>query len=327
MIENRTVDIKQNTSDRNKVIEEFNKLFVDFREKNSNVQDLEHFETLRTEKITFDNKVTTKSNTCTGKSQKQNMHAQFDQRVTTISQLKGPGKEEFIEKALDFACNIQYGNLRAQALSLLVPILEGKKKVGLIEKAIYSCSNIQDENERALVLSSLVHHLKGHDKEELIEHILDFSSKIQYGDAKFQILSLLVPYLYGSKNEVIMEKALELVSGIISEYKRIESFSLLLPYMDKQRKEEILEQALESAFNLKDKGMQLKALANIIPYLDASKQKEISRKTIYLKQMDQSEYLRRGATALLRRIETLSSLVPYFDISHPISGLIQANRN
>jgi hypothetical protein len=57
MIENRTVDIKQNTSDRDKVIEEFNQLFVGFREKNSNVQDLEHFETLITEKITFDNKV------------------------------------------------------------------------------------------------------------------------------------------------------------------------------------------------------------------------------------------------------------------------------
>jgi hypothetical protein len=39
--------------------------------------------------------------------------------------------------------------------------------------------------------------------------------------------------------------------------------------------------------------MQLKALEAIIPYLDASKQKEISRKTTYLKPIDQSEYLRR----------------------------------
>jgi len=131
---------------------------------------------------------------------------------------------------------------------------------------------------------------------------------------------LLVPHLDGSKNEAIMEKALELVSGIISEYKRIESFSLLLPYMDKQRKEEILEQALESAFNLKDKCMKVQALSAIIPYLDASKQKEISRKTIYSKHPSQSEYLRRGATALLRRTETLSSLVSYSNVSRPISG-------
>ena len=130
MVENRSVDIKQNTNDRDKVIKEFNRLFADFREKSSNAQDLEHFETLGTEKISFDNKVI-KSSICTGKLQGQNMHNQFDQRVTTISQLKGPEKEEFIEKALDFACNIQYGDLRAQALSLLVPILEGKKRLNL----------------------------------------------------------------------------------------------------------------------------------------------------------------------------------------------------
>ena len=57
MVENRSVDIKQNSNDRDKVIEEFNKLFADFREKSSNAQDLEHFETLGTEKISFDNKV------------------------------------------------------------------------------------------------------------------------------------------------------------------------------------------------------------------------------------------------------------------------------
>ena len=57
MVENRSVDIKQNTNDRDKVIEEFNKLFADFREKSSNAQDIEHFETLGTEKIAFDNKV------------------------------------------------------------------------------------------------------------------------------------------------------------------------------------------------------------------------------------------------------------------------------
>jgi hypothetical protein len=130
---------------------------------------------------------------------------------------------------------------------------------------------------------------------------------------------LLVPNLSGSKNEAIMEKALELVSGLISEYKKIESFSLLLPYMDEQRKEEILEQALELAFSLKDNGMKAQAFSVIIPYLDESRQKEISKRAICFKHEVQSEYLRRGAAALLRRVETLSSLAPYFGFSCPIA--------
>jgi hypothetical protein len=237
MVENRSVDINQDSSDRAKIIEKFNKLFEDFREKSSNVQDLEHLEIRKTEKNAFDNRVTTKSSAYAEKPPGQYKHNQLDQRVIIVSQLKGSGKEEFIEKALDFACNIQYGDLRPQALSLLIPLLEGPKKVEFIENVLYFSSNIQDENERVLVLSSLGHHLRGHDKEELIEHIFDFSSHIQYGDARLQILSSLVPYLYGSKNESIVEKALELVSGIISKYQRIESFSLLLPFMDEQRKE------------------------------------------------------------------------------------------
>jgi hypothetical protein len=44
-----------------------------------------------------------------------------------VSQLKDPFKEEFVEKAIDFACKIQSGYLRAQTLSLIIPILEGKK--------------------------------------------------------------------------------------------------------------------------------------------------------------------------------------------------------
>jgi hypothetical protein len=323
MVENNSVDIKENLSDRDKVINEFNKLFKDFREKCSNCQDLAHFEPLRTEKIAFDNKIATKSGIDAGKRQRHYAYNQLNQNVATVSQLNVPGKEEFIEKALDLACNIQYGDLRAQALSLLVSILDGQKKVEFIEHALYSSSNIQDENERALVLSSLVCHLRGHDNEELIEHILDFSSHIQYGDAKFQILSSLVPYLYGSTNESIMGKALELVSGIISEYQRIESFSLLLPFMDEQRKEESLEQALELAFNLKDKNLALRAFSVIIPHLDESRQKEISEKAVYFKHDVQSEheskYLHRAAAAMLRRVETLSSLTLHLDVSYSTS--------
>jgi hypothetical protein len=319
MVERNSVDIKQNSNDRDKAIKEFNKLFENFIERSGNVQGLENFEILGTGKIAFNSIVTAKSGTYNGKLQGLYTHNQLDKIVKIFSQLKEPGKEEFIGSALNFACNIQYGDLRAQALSILAPILDGQKKVEFIEKVLYFTSNIQDEKERALVLSSLVHHLNGHDKEEIIEHILGFSSKIQYDDAKFQILSSLIPHFDGSKNEAIMDKALELVSGFISEYKKVKSFSLLLPYMDEERKEEILGQALELAFKLKDNGMKVQALSAIIPYLDESKQSEISVKVIYFKHMIKSKYLHRGAAALLRRAETLSSLAPYLDVSCSIS--------
>ncbi len=315
MVERHSIDIKQNSNGRDKAIKEFNKLFENFIERSGNVRDLENFEILGTGKIAFNNTVTAKSGTYNGKLQGLYTHNQLDKRVKIFSQLKEPGNEEFIESALNFACNIQYGDLRAQALSILVPILDGSKKVEFIEKVLYFTSNIQDENERALVLSSLVYHLNGHDKEEIIEHILDFSSKIQYDDAKFQILSSLIPHFAGSKNEAIMDKALELVSGFISEYKKIESFSLLLPYMDKQRKEEILEQALELAFNLKGKSMMAQAISAIIPGLDKSKKKEISEKIFYLKRMGRCTYLYDRAAVLRKRAETLSSLAQYSDIS------------
>ena len=104
-----------------------------------------------------------------------------------------------MEKSLDFACNIQYGDLRAEILSNIVPILEGPGKIEFIKKAFYSASAIEDEVERALVFASLGRHLRGPGKEELIVRIFEFSFFIKYDDAKFQILSSLVPHLYGSE--------------------------------------------------------------------------------------------------------------------------------
>ena len=254
--------ITQNSSEKTRVLEEFNKLFEEFTAKKgtvSTVQDLEQLEA-------------------------------------------GSGKEEIMEKALDFASRIQYGDLRSQALSLLVPYLKGPEKVRLIEKALYSTSNIQDEDERARVLSSLVPHLKGPDREEIIEDILDFSPHIQYGDAKFQILSLLVPNLEGSGNEGLMEKALEMAAGIQSEYQRVQSFSLLVPHLKGQRKEEIIEEALELASNLKDKDMRPQALSFIVLHLDETRKKEIFEKALEMA---------TGIKSESRRAQALFSLVPY----------------
>ncbi|MDD3246017.1 MAG: hypothetical protein PHF18_04025 [Methanosarcina sp.] len=254
--------ITQNSSEKTRVLEEFNKLFEEFTAKKgtvSTVQDLEQLEA-------------------------------------------GSGKEEIMEKALDFASRIQYGDLRSQALSLLVPYLKGPEKVRLIEKALYSTSNIQDEDERARVLSSLVPHLKGPDREEIIEDILDFSPHIQYGDAKFQILSLLVPNLEGSGNEGLMEKALEMAAGIQSEYQRVQSFSLLVPHLKGQRKEEIIEEALELASNLKDKDMRPQALSFIVLHLDETRKNELFEKALEMA---------TGIKSESRRAQALFSLVPY----------------
>jgi len=337
MADDSSINIKQNSSDRNKVLEEFNRLLEEFRAKSSTIQDLEQFGTSGTEMTFPDMRVATGNFSNAGKPYQHYTHIQLDQRVITedspiairmakiadikvknqnkatqgtqaffslVSQLKDPVKEEFMEKALDFACDIQYGDLRAEILSMLIPVLDGPRKVEFIKKALYSASNIADEAERALVLSSLSRHLRGPGKEELIERIFDFSYYIEYGDAKFQILSSLIPHLYGSKNEAIMEKALELVSVILSEYQRIESYSLLLPYLNEQKKEEIIEQALKLAFNLKDKDMRPQALSLIIPYLDEPEQKEILEKALNLARGIQSEY---------RKSMALSSLAPYLD--------------
>ena len=58
MVENHSVDLKQNSNDRDKVIKELDKLFENFIEK-----------------------------------QGQYPHNQLDKRVTTFSQLKEQGKE------------------------------------------------------------------------------------------------------------------------------------------------------------------------------------------------------------------------------------------
>ncbi len=327
--------VAQNSTDKNKIFEEFNKLLEGFLAK-SVAKDLEQFEIPNANKINSDLGVASENGINIRNLRSQYTHVQLNQGIVTdgspssirmakiaemkfkgqgeaqklqttlslISQLEGPEKEEYLEKALEFASRIEYGDLRSHALSLLIPYLDGPGRTELIEKALYSAANIQDEDERAAVLSSLLPHLRGKGKERLLENIFACTFFIKYDDAKFQILSSLVPHVYGSKNEKILDKALEIISGIQSDYLKIESFSLIIPYLSGQRKEEAIEEALQLAFNLKDKDMRPEALSFIIQHLDGSRQKEVLEKALELAVGIESRY---------RQVQAFSSLVPYID--------------
>lgn len=330
--------VKQNSIDKIKILEEFNKLIEVFLAK-STAQDLEQFK-LPDSKNTFtDLKVAVGDGAVIKNPRPRYTHIQLNQGIATedsspiairmakiagmdfkgqseaqkyqtllslVSQFEGPVKEEFMEKALEFASSIPYADVRSKILSLLVPYLDGPRRTELIEKALYSASSIDDEDERAAVLSSIVPYLRGPGKERFIENIFAFAVHIRYGDAKFQILSSFIPHLYGSKNERLMEKALELASGIQSEYRRVESFSMLTPYLKGQRKEEIIEETLQLASNLKDKDMRPEALSFIIQYLNESRQKEVLEKALEMAS---------GIKPESRRAQALSLLVPYLDES------------
>lgn len=345
MTEDSLNDIGQSSDERNKVLEEFNRLLDEFLAQGSTFQDLEQLGVPSVKMAALDSEAAAEGNITDRKPWKYT-HILLDQRTLAenspiaarmrqiaeikvknpskeaqrtkilfllVSQLKGPVKEEFMEKALDFACNVQYGDLRAEILSNIIPILEGPRKAEFIKKALYSASAIEDENERALVFSSLARHLRGPGKEELIVRIFEFSFFIEYDDAKFQILASLVPHLYGSEKykseketEGIINTALELVSGLISDYRKIESYSMLLPLLNEQRKNEILGIALKLAFNLKDRDMRPEALAFIVPYMSEPRKSEIIGEAFKLANEVKSEY---------RRSMALSSLAPYIEES------------
>lgn len=334
--ENKTKFESQNSIDKNKILEEFEKMLGEFLAKSA-IHDMEQFE-ISNNTTPSNSNVTNDIGVDVRNLKSPYTHIQLDQRISTegspsnirmakiagmnfkgesatqkiqetlsqISEFRDPEKEEYIKKALNFASKIQYGDVRAQILSLLVPYLDGPGRTELIEKAIYSASNIDDENERAMVLSSLLPHLRGAGKERLIENIFVCTAHIQYADAKFQILYSLVPHLYGSKNEKILEKALEMISGMQSDFLKIESFSLLIPYLKKQRKEEIIEEVLQLACNLKDRDMRPEALSLIIQYLDEPQQKNVLLKALKLASEVKSQD---------RRARALSSLVPYLEES------------
>lgn len=271
----------QNSNDKARVLKEFNELLEKLTAKNSCV-----------------NKISDGSGVNT------NSTISADSTWNSEPSECGTEKEEILEKTLDFACQIQYGDLRSRALSLVVPYLEGPKKREYIKKVLYSTSNIHDDAERARVFAPLASLLEGPGKEKLVEEIFEFSPHIQYDDAKFEILSLIVPHLDNTTNEALLEKALEMIAGIQSEFLRIQAFSFLVPCLHGQRKEEIIEETIHLASNLKDKDMRPQALLFLIPHLDEARKKEI---------LEKAREIAYGIKSESRRIRALSSLVPYLE--------------
>lgn len=271
----------QNSNEKARVLEEFNELL---------------------EKLIAKNSCVSNSGDCRGVSTSSTISA--DHTGNSEPSECGIGKEEILEKTLDFACQIQYGDLRSRALSLVVPYLEGQKKGEYIKKVLYSASNIHDDAERATVFAPFSPQIGGSGKEELIEDIFDFSPHIRYDDAKFEILSLIVPHLDNTTNEALLEKALEMTAGIQSEFLRVQAFSMLMPCLSGQRKEEIIEEALQLASNLKDKDMRPQAFLFVTPHLDEARKKEI---------LEKAHEIAYGIKSESRRIQALSSLVPYLE--------------
>ena len=70
MVENLSVNIKQNSNDRDRVFKEYNKLFEDIIAQNSGIQDTEHFKILKNEETAINN------------------------RISILSKFKSPEKEE-----------------------------------------------------------------------------------------------------------------------------------------------------------------------------------------------------------------------------------------
>ncbi|AKB51032.1 hypothetical protein MSBRW_1779 [Methanosarcina barkeri str. Wiesmoor] len=319
---------KQTLSDRIRVLDEFNRLLEAFVTRKGISQGPERYGMQNTEKPVTGLKVVgekspsdlrieqiaeirhiTKTSSAKAGAEKTDNEIQDKVQkakalLMLISRLEKSEKRDIMGEALDFASQIQYGDLRSQALSLSVLYMDEPKKAESIEKALESASHIQDENERALVLSSLLPHLRGSGKEELIENIFCFSHHLQYGDTKFQILSSLVPHLYGLKNEAIIERALELIEVIFSDYQKVQALSSLIPYLNEQKKEEVLEQVLQLAFGLKDKDMRPEALSYVLPHLDEPRKEEILKKALNLASGIKSES---------QKSEALSSLSPYLD--------------
>lgn len=340
IIEKESIRLKrQSPNYRNKVFEELNKLLEEFLAKKNNAEDLEQLELSNNKPNSFIEEESPETSINVRNLRRQYTHIQLNQgvqsdgspsairmakiaemnikgqgeaqkfqaRLSVLSELQGQVKDEFMEKILDYASRIEHGDLRSQALSLIIPYLEEPRRAELIEKALWSASNIQDEDERSLVISSLIPHLRGPGKERLIENIFAFAVHIQYSDAKFQILSSLVPHLYGlRRNERILEKALELADSILSDYLRVQALSLLVPYLDWLKSEEILDKALQIASNLKDKDTSPQALSFVIPYLDGARKEEIIKKACEMATGIKSEH---------RKAQALSSLVPYLDES------------
>ena len=81
MAEDRSNDIKQSSSDRNKVLGEFNRLLEEFLAKSNIVQDLEHLGSQSGEMTALNNEVTAEGNIILRKPLQKYTHIQLGQGI------------------------------------------------------------------------------------------------------------------------------------------------------------------------------------------------------------------------------------------------------
>ncbi|AKB64636.1 hypothetical protein MSMAS_1440 [Methanosarcina mazei S-6] len=197
-----------------------------------------------------------------------------------IPYLDSPKKEEVIEKCLDSISIIigdGYEYESVAALSAIVPYFVDQEKV--IVRALDVVSKIEYDDVRAEALSTIVPHLDEQKKEETIEKILDATLKIKGNNyAKAEALSVIVPYLERQKKEEIIEKILDAAYKIENDHVRANTLLTIVPYLDDQKKEDFIEKILNVASKIKSGIGISKILLSIDPKLDGQKKEELMEK-------------------------------------------------
>src|SRR5690606_6434947 len=114
------------------------------------------------------------------------------------------------------------------ALSAIVPYFVDQEKV--IVRALDVVSKIEYDDVRAEALSTIVPHLDEQKKEETIEKILDATLKSKGNNyAKAEALSVIVPYLERQKKEEIIEKILDAAYKIENDHVRANTLLTIVP--------------------------------------------------------------------------------------------------
>ncbi|MBN2548831.1 MAG: hypothetical protein JXB15_06725 [Anaerolineales bacterium] len=161
--------------------------------------------------------------------------------------------------ALDTIEEIESENLRAHALSELVPHLPEV----LYEKAYQIVIEIKDFDELVTALSGLTPHLPM----GLLMTVLQFIPGIGDKDARsFAFVKTVTCLPENIRSEKISE-ALQIARGIEYEIWRADALTMLIPYLSQEFRHRVLEETLLTIWGISDEDIQLDILVELTKHL------------------------------------------------------------
>ncbi|GIV88399.1 MAG: hypothetical protein KatS3mg055_0917 [Chloroflexus sp.] len=169
--------------------------------------------------------------------------------------------------ALAYARHVAAPAQRAEALTMLIPLLPPELQGQVLHEALAAAQAIAEPADRAEALAALAPHLPPDQQGQVLHEALAAAKAIKDPGVRAEALAALAPHLPPDQQGQVLQQALAAAQAIRNPAARADALAALAPHLPADRQRQVLHEALAAAQAIENEVARAHALTALARHL------------------------------------------------------------